>query len=471
MRAAWDGATTRIPIRWRLTLWYVALLAVALALFAAGLYFGLRYLLYTSLDTALRNHSAQVRGALDWDGTTLQVSAGQLVDPADDGRFVRVYDNTGRLLVDTSADADDGDPRPPNPAGVAAALQRRSDLRWVDDDEDHLRLLSEPLVRGGAVVGVVEVGKESEVDETLGLALRLILLAAPLVLVVAAASGVWLAGRALAPIDRITRTAAAIEERDLTQRISLRLPNDEVGRLATTFNAMLDRIETAFGRQRRFTADAAHELRTPLALMRSQIELALAQPRDPAADRQTLEALEADVLRLTRLATALLALARSDARGLELHPERLDLAELLELAAEQYASLAEEAGVTLRVEAEPVALTADEDLLLQVLVNLLDNALRHSPAGTTITMGCRPEGTEALFWVADEGDGIAPEHIPHVFERFYRAHPGRGRDTGGIGLGLSISRSIVEAHGGSINVESTPGAGATFTVRIPRGRG
>jgi heavy metal sensor kinase len=245
------------------------------------------------------------------------------------------------------------------------------------------------------------------------------------------------------------------------------LPDDEVGRLARTFNAMLDRIESAFGRQRQFTADAAHELRTPLALMQSQLELALAQPRAAEHDQLVLETLAGDVERLSRLASTLLALARSDARGVELVREPVDLPQLLDLVADQYAALAEAGGISIVVDAEPVTVVADEDLLLQVLVNLLDNALRHAPHGSVVTLACRRAGARAVVHVADQGAGIAPEHLPHLFERFYRVEPDRDQRRGGIGLGLSICRSIVDAHGGAITVESTPGIGTTVRVELP----
>lgn len=455
---------SRIPIRWRLTLWYVALLALALAIFSGGFYLGLRYLLYDAIDTTLRSQATLVHSAVTLEDGVPRLAVGQVLDPENDEQFVRLYDATGRMLVDSTAFQDDD--RPPNPAGVAAALTGHVDLRWVADDDDHLRILSQPLRREGTILGVVEVGMESDAVETLGFALRMIAIAAPLVLLFAAGGGAWLARRALAPIDRITRTAAGIGERDLTRRITLDLPDDEVGRLARTFNAMLDRIEDAFTRQRRFTADAAHELRTPLALIQSQLELALAQPRDPDGDAATLEALAADVARLSRLSGALLALARSDARGLHLVPEEVDLAGLLDLVAEQYAPQAEQAGVRLALDTQPTPLVADQDLLLQVLVNLLDNAQRHAPPGSTITLGCRADAAWATFWVADEGAGIPPEHLPRVFERFYRADPSRA--DGGIGLGLSICKAIVEAHGGTIALSSSPGSGTTATVRLPR---
>ncbi len=451
---------SRVPIRWRLTLWYVALLAAALAVFSGAFYFGLRQLLYDSLDSSLRNHAALALNAVEVrsDGEPLlDTDATRLSEDY----FIRLSDQSGRVVA---AVGDDVDELPANPAGWTAAQDGRSDLRWISSSDDPLRVLSQPVVADGAVVGAIEIGVASDLDDTLGLALLLIAGSGPVVLLVAGLGGAWLARRSLKPVDRITNLAAEIGG-DLSRRIDLSLPDDELGRLARTFNLMLDRIEDAFLRQRRFVADAAHELRTPLALLQGQIELALARPRDPRDDQASLELLRDDLERLNRLANALLALAQRDAQGIPLALEPFDLPALLELVAEQYASAASEAGVSVRVDARPARVVADEDRLLQVIVNLVDNAVRHAPAGSEVVLGCRREGDVARFWVADGGEGIDPEHLPRVFDPFYRVGPDAGR--GGIGLGLSIARAVVEAHDGTIQIASAPGAGTIVTVRVP----
>ena len=359
----------------------------------------------------------------------------------------------------------------PNPDGVRRALAGERNHGWFEVEDDDIRILAEPIIDNGEIVGVIEAGRETDARETVGFAGQMLLVSIPGIVAFATAGGWWLAGRALNPIDRISRTAARIEERDLSQRIDIDLPDDEVGRLAATFNAMLDRIEDAFSRQRQFTADAAHELRTPLALMRSQIDVALTKADVPPRERETLEALGDDVDRLTRMAKSLLSLARSDAGGVRLDIETVDLPDLLELLADQYRPLAAESGIALELDLEPVTVQADHDQLIQVLVNLLDNALHHSPATTTVTLGCRNAGNVAQIWVADQGPGIPPEHLPHVFERFYRVESGRDRTASsspgrGIGLGLAISWAIVEAHGGTIGVASHAGDGAVVEIEL-----
>jgi heavy metal sensor kinase len=289
------------------------------------------------------------------------------------------------------------------------------------------------------------------------------------VLAAAIAGGYLLAGRAMAPVGEITRLAASIDAVDLHSRLNLALPDDELGRLAATFDAMLARIEDAFERQRRFTGDAAHELRTPLSLLRGQVDLALLRPRSPEDYQETLRALQGDLDRLTGLVGTLLTLARADAGQLVLAPDRFDLAEMVELVFDQFAPRATEMGIALDREATPCLLVADEDLLVQVLVNLVANALAHTPSGGTITVGCRRDAGTARLWVADTGAGIAAEHQARVFDRFYRVDPARSRAQGGTGLGLSISRTIVTAHGGAISLRSALGKGTTVEVVVPAG--
>jgi heavy metal sensor kinase len=276
-----------------------------------------------------------------------------------------------------------------------------------------------------------------------------------------------LAGRALAPVAAITALAAAIGGQDLRARLHLALPDDELGRLARTFDGMLDRIEDAFERQKRFTGDAAHELRTPLSLLRTRLELSLARPRTNEEYRETITEAEADVERLSGLVATLLTLARADAGRLSLERSHVDLAETVAAVGEQYALTAAEAGVTLAREAVSTPLVADEDLLLQVLVNLVDNALKHTPAGGQVTIGCRPDGADVRLWVEDTGVGIPEEHQARVFDRFYRVDTGRARAAGGTGLGLAMCHAIIAAHGGSIALGSRGGHGTRVEAILP----
>lgn len=459
----------RLPIRWRLTVWYALLLAAALALFAGALYFGLRQRLYAGLDEQLVDQAALTLRSIDVSGDRPNMDHPAL--ELEDGEYyLRLLNAEGQVVLETRGDEDIV---PPGADVFAAARTGQTVFSDAPDSEDETtRVVSVPI-RGDAgspPVGVLQVGLDrDEIDEPLNELVRALALAVPLVSVLAGASGYLLAGRALAPVAAITTLAGNIGAGDLGARLNLDGPDDELGRLARTFDAMLARIDDAFERQRRFTGDAAHELRTPLSLMRAQVDLALARPRSNAEYQEALRDLDGDLARLTGLVGTLLTLARADAGRLAIEREPFDLATTIELVLAQYGSLAETSGVTLRQETEPAPLLADEDLLLQLLVNLIDNALAHTPPGGIVAVGCQPRDGSIALWVDDTGEGVAPEHQPRIFDRFYRGDSGRARAQGGAGLGLAISRAIVEGHGGVIAVTSEPGRGTRIDMLLPVG--
>lgn len=460
----------RLPARWRLTLWVAALLGAVLLAFGGLLYLGLRQRLRTAFDEGLLNQTAVVLAAVNVEGDRLALDL-QAGVGRNDEYVVRLFDRQGREI---GTDGSAGEAVPDDPADVAAALAgetRLATLRVVGDDPEHLRVATVPVRQGGdgPVVGALQVGLDRYAqDRALDQLLLALTLAAPLALAAAAGSAYLLAGRILAPVADVTRLAAAVRADDLGARLGLDLPDDELGRLARTFDAMLARIEDAFERQRRFTGDAAHELRTPLSLIRSQVDLALAHPRPADEYREALVAIDADLARLTGLVASLLALARADSGRLPLDAAPCDLAEVVAPVLEQYAPLAGEAGLALGSETAPTPVVADEDLLVQVLVNLLDNALAHTPAAGRVVVGCRPAADGgARLWVADTGRGIPPAHRDRVFDRFYRVDPGRARAAGGTGLGLAICRAIADAHGGTIAVGDEPAGGTRVEVRLP----
>jgi heavy metal sensor kinase len=248
----------------------------------------------------------------------------------------------------------------------------------------------------------------------------------------------------------------------------MRLPDDEVGRLASTFDEMIARLDEAFRRQRQFTADASHELRTPLTAIKGQTEVALQRDRDADTYREVLRKVNGEVDRMIRLIGSLLTLARADARQIPVSRESVDLGRLVTDAVEQIRPAAVDKAIALNVSSNgDIRLRADQDLILQLMLNLLDNSVKYTPRGGSIDLSCRAEGSHAEVTVADTGSGIPAEHLPHIFDRFYRVDKARTRAEGGAGLGLSISRWIAEAHGGTLRVESTPGRGSKFTLSLP----
>jgi heavy metal sensor kinase len=241
---------------------------------------------------------------------------------------------------------------------------------------------------------------------------------------------------------------------------------DELDELAGTINGLLDRLAAYHAQASRFTADASHELRSPLAAMRAAVEVTLQQPRTAADYRDVLASLGEQCERLTALVNGLLLLARADTGEVTVRREMVDLSALAEEAAEMYEPLAEERGLAFRWECPPgAAVLGDAQRLRQLVTNLVDNAMKFTPSGGSVRLGVQRDGQNATLSVSDTGIGIAAEHLAHVFERFYQADP--ARSSSGAGLGLSICRWIVEAHGGAITAKSQEGDGTTFTVRLP----
>jgi heavy metal sensor kinase len=458
-------------VRVRLTLWYVLLLAAVLALFSAGLYTALSLALYGSLDNLLRSSAALLSGALETDAQGHLVlgpgSAYLPNDPKSGEHFWRVIAPSGEVIGGSGV-AEMGSP-PVDPAAIEAALAGRETIRNLSAAGEVVRVFTGPLVRQGQVAAVVQLGfSTGDIRDILN-ALRWILIAAvPAVLGLASLGGLFLAGRALQPVDRITRAAQSISAHDLSRRLELDLPPDELGRLAGAFNDMIARLDEAFRQQRRFTADASHELRTPLTVIKGDLSLALNRPRTAAYYRRVLAEVDQEVDRMRRLVDRLLALARTDMQAVALDRQWLDLSALLAGLAEQIRPLVEAKGLGLALEVAPgLHLEGDPDVLAEALLNLLDNAIRYTPEGGIGLRAHYAEGSQIQVAVSDSGPGIPAEHLAHIFDRFYRVDRARSRDSGGAGLGLSIARELIRAHDGEITVDSVPGGGTVFTVLLP----
>ena len=458
----------RASIRLRLTLWYIIILAVILAAFSAGVYLLLRHDLYQNLDRSIQNRADALLNIIQVEGDQL-VLPGQVASEDPDEGFTRVFDASGSLRFGNSVALDQV---PVDTRVVANAIAGTATTRSIKIGDDPVRVKMLPIIRDGVILGALEVGQaQDNVSDTLSRLLLIMGIAYPVALVLASLGGIFLAGRALSPIDNITRAARQISAEDLNQRLKLRLPNDEVGRLARTFDEMIARLDDAFKRQRQFTTDASHELRTPLTIIKGQIDVSLQKEREPEAYRQVLQAVNDEVDRLIRLAGSLLTLTRADAGQIPLSFENIDVGEVVTGVSEQVRPTAVDKGAELKIDpGPPVTIQADEDLLLQLMLNLLDNAIKYTQSGGEVTVGWKVNGNKVEMRVHDTGIGISAEHLPYLFDRFYRADKARSRAEGGVGLGLAISRWIAEVHGGSINVNSAPGKGSTFVILLPTSR-
>jgi heavy metal sensor kinase len=325
---------------------------------------------------------------------------------------------------------------------------------------------SAPILEDGRLIGIVQVARSHDsVHETLDRLLSALLLAVPLSVLAAALGGYWLSARALAPIDRITRTARRISAESLSSRIGLPATNDEVGRLAMTFDEMLARLDGAFRREHQFTADASHELRTPLAAMQAILSVTGEKQRTPEEYELAMADLAEEADRLRALVENLLQVARGETSQIGVG-EAVDLSTLLRDVTDSLRPLAAAKGLTLTCQApDGLILQGDSDSLIRLFVNLLDNAMKYTEKGG-VTLSARRDGGWMRVAVADSGTGIPASHLPHIFDRFYRVE--QSRSGNGAGLGLAIALDIARAHGGTLEVDNAPGGGAIFTVSLPQ---
>jgi len=466
-----------LTLRTRVVLGFAGTLALMLALFSAALYAGMAYALYREVDRDIAGRAADVaRFVRVVPRAHLQARLIRLpnveVFSAPD-LFIQVLDPAGTPVARS---ANLGDRLLP-PAG---ALPTQGQYVTASVDGVRLRMYSVPLFVNERPALIVQTARSlRDVDFTLRRLRRALVTGSLLMVLVSAAVVAWLTSAFVNPLARITRTAMDIEASgDLRLRVDYRGPPDEVGRFAAAFNAMLERLEQAYNRlnaayeaQRRFLADVSHQLRSPLTVIRGNVELIRRARRESPSRQQpaleaALEDTHAAATHLSRLVDGLLTLARAET-GQPLAREPVPLAEVLDEAARQGRRLAQ--GRRFRVAgleaAEGRVVAGHRDYLVQLFLILLENAAKYTPPGGSILLEVAGGDREVRVTVADTGIGIRPEHLPHIFERFYRAPDASGTD--GTGLGLAIGRWIAEQHGGTIAVESEPGRGSRFTVTLP----
>jgi heavy metal sensor kinase len=459
-----------LSVRTRLTLWYSgALLAIVVTIGALS-YSWLRTGLLQDLDASLltvghvvRDTDAVARATGDHESVLRDLLGPEFVD-----KLFQLLDPEGRPRA--APPARQPYALPLSAAARARAARGETTLETVSLAEgEPVRVLTLPIVRDGRVAEIVQVGMPlRRTEATLDRYLHTLLVLGPLGVGLAALGGAAIAGVALRPVDRMTRTARRIGGEDLTRRIDRTGSGDELDRLAETLNEMLARLDQAFAQTRRFAADAAHELRTPLAALRGSIEVALRGDRTPDEYRRVLASDLEEVERLIRLSEDLLLLSRALA-GPEPTRARVDLEPLLLEVFDVGARLGQAAGVAVRIEAAaPATVRGDAAALRRALGNLVENAVKYTPRGGKVELSLAVEDGAAVVTVADTGIGVEPADAERIFEPFVRLDAARSRDTGGAGLGLAIARSVVVAHGGTLTVESRAGSGSRFTIRLPR---
>ena len=454
--------------RVRLALAYSGIFSIVAIVAAGVLWTAIARLEYSAIDDSLASESRSIQSTLSSGGALPGSSNDHQVAGHADGSVgvaAFLFDSTGALVDRSGSGATGG-------ALVPAALQAATSsspvlvTETIDDVPQRVRASLVQLKSGDTRVLVV-TRSTAEADQLIRTAATVLLLGMAVLMIAATVLGYGLAGTALRPVREIVAAARAFSEYDLHRRISLDLPNDELGELADTFNGMLARLETAFDSLRRFTADAAHELRGPLTLIRTEAEVTLSRTRSVEEYQASLATVLAEAERLGRMADQLLMLARAEAGALVTRMSAVDLASLAADTVRLWQPLAIERGVTLSCATAGGTVRGDRDLLRRLLDNLIDNALRHSPAASEVVVSTRPLGRGWELAVADSGPGVPEAARGSIFERFSRGDPSRGRDTGGAGLGLALCAVIARLHNGSIELDEEPVPGARFVVRLP----
>jgi len=456
-----------LAIRTRLTLWYTSVLFAILVVISAVSYSVLAWSLRQDQDASLLTVARVLRDA-DRTSTALPAEAllRELLGPDFYDKFVQLFDPEGNVGFRSM-------PRalalPLSPEARDNARRGVPTFETIElPDGKRVRVVTLPLIEGGRVTQLIQAGIPLDrMDHTLGRYLQTLLVLVPLGLVLAAAGGAVTARVALRRVDEMTRTTRRITAEDLSQRIAVRGTGDELDRLAETLNGMLTRLESTVIQLRRFTADAAHELRTPLTVLKGGIEVALRAQRSGEEYRAVLASSLEEVERVSRLAEDLLLLSRLTA-GVEEERTRVDLEPIVLEVLDVGSRLARDTGVSLRLaEAEPAIVIGQPRSLWRALLNLVDNAVKYTPAGGKVELTLTRRDGRAELSVQDTGPGIEPAQLQRIFQPFVRLDEARARVQGGAGLGLAIARSIVVAHGGVLDVESTPGAGSRFIIRLP----
>ena len=476
-------------IRRRLTVWYTVALAVTVLAFGTAVYIERRQASGRELDQRLSlesdlahrwlTQSYKVLGRIVTNSglrPSLDPAISAYLEPARD--YLVVADTTGQVLALSDVTRSLSAEALQSLTGSldTLPLTRHGGVLALGPPTGKVRYLVVPVDDAGPGIGGLLVATPTR-QASFGPTdlLRSMLLIAPVILVSAGLIGYWLAGSSLRPVEGIMDEVDAISDgRSLHRRLAVPLSGDEMARLALTVNGMLARLEQSFASLRRFTADASHELKTPLMVLRAGVERALVHPGIPSEILQSLDETLAQINQMTEMVENLLTLARADEGRAPLAVEECDLRELVADVAETAGILGEEAGVTAvhTMPETPVCLAVDRHRIREMLLNIVTNAIKYTPRGGSIVLALEENEDAVTFTVRDTGIGIAAGDLPHIFERFWRADPARSRtgDRPGVGLGLAIAKWIVEAHGGSIMVQSRPGRGTMFIIRLPKAR-
>jgi heavy metal sensor kinase len=458
----------KLSIGVRLTLWYLLLFAAAQLVFGTGMWFFARRSLYRITDDALQAQIDDLTNFLEAQKknatvTKLQEEVSEAYLLEHSGDYLQIYDDTDSAWI-FRADFLRQHALEPATNGLLTQPRYRDEQLGRS-----LRFVTQKIEADGRVFTVQMGLPINQVNQTLVLFRGYLLMLAPLLLLAAASGGFWLSRKALSPVDAITRTARTVNATNLSDRLERLTTGDELQRLSDTLNEMLGRIEQAFIRVTQFTADASHELRTPISLIRTEAEIALRRSRGDAEYREALRHILLEAERTSALVEELLSLARADSGRETLRISSVHLSTIVRVVSEQWRELMAARNLTFTCDPtdEEITILGDRNALQRLLTVLLDNAAKYTPAPGTVELHLELKGELAAIRVSDSGIGIALEDQPKIFDRFYRADKARSRNLGGAGIGLAIAQWIVQQHKGSITVQSSPAKGSTFLVQLP----
>ena len=459
----------KLPIGVRLTIWYLIIFALGELVFGAGMWTILHESLYDIVDDSLENQRDDIKALLlqkpDATFEQLRDEIEETYARAHSGDYLAIYQPDSTLLYSSPLlETHNFALVPPDRFKRPLSRSRRIEGQPV-------RFLYQKVNVNGREF-TIEVGTPADdAVGTLTLFRSYLLVFAPFLVIAAAVLGHWMSRKALAPVDELVRTARDVSGTSLGKRLPKLETGDELQRLSDTLNEMLDRIEAAFLRISQFTADASHELRTPVSLIRTESELALRRARGEEEYRESLRHILSEAERTTGLIEQLLALARADSGRELLKISEINVHALLQSVIGGWQSVAASRGIQFSAEMnadEEVSVRGDASLLRRVIDILLDNAFKYTPSPGSVQLSFAEKAEEVEIAVKDSGIGIDPQEQSKIFERFYRVDKARSRDQGGAGLGLSIAQWVVTQHRGTITVESVPGQGSTFRIRLPK---
>jgi heavy metal sensor kinase len=460
-------------LKFQLIVWYASLLAGGFVLLGAAAYVALEHYLVSALKESQFRRARQIAQLVtDESKKSLLSNAGTEIEaryaPGLNDRFVRVSRQNGEVVYLSSA--------PPSFSFSPATLpppiwpSKPEAARRVSlGNRREMFLTSHSVAVQGGERYLVETGALlDEVQQDLRQWLILLIAGLPVVAAIAIAGGYFLINRALRPVDQIAATAERIGSHNLGQRLPVANTGDELERLSITLNHMIHRLEEAFQHSRRFMADASHELRTPLTVLRGELETFVQEPGLSSEMRERLGSALEELERLVNIVEGLFAISRLDAGDAQAESVKFDLGKLASSTSDQMSLLGEDKNIKITcAAANDVWIEGDRARMKQVVVNLLDNAIKYTPQGGAVGLSVRTRDGKAVLEVTDNGIGIPTDSLPRVFERFYRVDEARSRELGGAGLGLSIVKSICVAHHGHVEASSSPGNGSVFRVELP----